>query len=667
MMRRYGRGLSVALLGIVLSGGWLLAATPEFKKGEAASEERMRRDITLLASNEFEGRGVTTRGIGKAAGYIAAEFEKAGLKPGVPGAEAGKPASYFQPFTMPGAILEQPNKLVLTGPQGEEIELKLGEHFQVHGMSHPGQVRGPLVFAGYGSTFSAAKPTDDNYDDYQGIDVADKIVVILRDTPNAGNKFLNFDGAKRREHASFTKKMENAVKHKAAAILFVNDRDTARDGDDLLDFGYTATAPSPSKLPALHVRRSVIDNILFSSLGVHLADLEHDIDRNLKPRSATLPGWSANLDVHVKRGTIAVKNIIGVLEGHGTLAKETVVLGAHYDHLGFGGASSLAGMKKMAIHHGADDNGSGTTALLELARRFATQEPLSKDGGRRRLIFIAFSGEESGLLGSVYYTKNPVFPLDSTVAMINMDMVGRLRVDTRGGWGTLLSMFTPVSAGEFPVMTLAHALDNRPRDFLGPKDKLIVYGTGTAKNFHTLIDTFNDKHNFRVQKVPGGFGPSDHSSFYVKKIPVFFFFTGDHADYHRPSDTADKINVVGMRRVVDLVQDVATFLATTPDRPQYVQVKESQPDRPEGRIPRIGIRPDYGDGQDGVLLGGVSDGGPADKAGLKEGDRIVAVNGKPCKDLQAYMSLIASQKPGQALELKVLSKGKERTVKVTPE
>jgi hypothetical protein len=423
--------------------------------------------------------------------------------------------------------------------------------------------------------------------------------------------------------------MQNAFRHQAAAVLFVNDRDTAQGGDDLLTFGYTAVAPSRAKLPAFHVRRAVVDALLQSSLGTSLAEIEQDIDRGLKPRSFALPGWTADLEVNVQRGTIPVKNVVGVLDGHGPLAQETVIIGAHYDHLGYGGAGSLSQSKRAAIHHGADDNGSGTTALLELARRFGAIQ----DRQGRRLLFIAFSGEELGLYGSVHYCKKPLFPLEETAAMVNLDMVGRLRADGKGD----------------------------------SKEKLTVYGTGTAKTFDKLIDAVNAKYGFRLHKIASGYGPSDQDSFYRKKIPVFFFFTGDHADYHRPSDTADKINVAGMRKVVDFVEELVRHLDRAPERPQYVRIVEPRSARPEGRIPRLGIRPEYGDSDEGVLLSGVSDGGPAARAGLKEGDRITAIAGKPVKDLQAYMAMIAQHKVGQPLELSVQRKGKTLNVKVIPE
>jgi hypothetical protein len=285
----------------------------------------------------------------------------------------------------------------------------------------------------------------------------------------------------------------------------------------------------------------------------------------------------------------------------------------------------MAGLKKGAIHHGADDNGSGTTSMMELARRFA-QIP-NRPG--RRLVFMAFSGEEEGLYGSEYYCKEPLFPLADTVAMVNLDMVGRLRPDK----------------------------DTK-------KDRLLIEGSGTAKKiFDELLDELNKKHDFKMVKKPGGFGPSDHASFCGKKIPVLFFWTDYHEDYHAPTDTADKINVAGMRRIADLAEEVIARLATEEKRPEFVAVKENR-GSPSISGPRLGIRPSYSDEGEGVLLGGVTDGLPAAKAGLKEGDRIVEMDGKPVKNLEAYMSVMGSKKNGDVMELTIVRDGKKQTVKV---
>jgi hypothetical protein len=608
--------LSVVVL-LALAGSQLPAA-------EDAVEARMRKDITYLASDECEGRGVETKGINLAADYIAREFQKAGLKPGA------ADGSYFQPFTMTGtAKLESPNTLRLHGPQGQDIELELGRHFYPLGLSGAGQVTAPVVFVGYG--ISAEKVP---YDDYKGVDVAGKVVVVVRKSPRSDNSKVPFDGARKRQHEPLTTKLVKADLHKAVAVLFVSDRHTAAESDrlDAMDnFSSMAAASSPTGLPAVQVRRSVVDAMLQSSLCTSLQELEQDIDHDLKPRSAPLPGWTASPNINVRRPKLAVKNVVGVLKGTGPLAKETVVIGAHYDHLGYGGPSSLARGSK-DIHHGADDNASGTTSLIELARRFG-QMP-EREG--RRLVFIAFCGEESGLLGSEYYCKNPLLPLGDTVAMVNMDMVGRLAAE-----------------------------DEKSRK----KNELQVWGTGTAKSFDGLIDVLNKKYGFRLKKVPSGFGPSDHSSFYSKKVPVFFFFTGDHKDYHRPSDTADKINVPGMRRVADLVQDVVVELAREPKRPEYVKVASDTNDQVRyDDIPRLGFRPgSYGEEDGGVLVGGLSPGGAAEQAGVKEGDRIVEIAGKPVKNMSSYMVLMAAQKKGQVLEIGVLREGKKLALKVKPQ
>jgi hypothetical protein len=588
--------------------------------GDEASETRMRQDVTFLASDACEGRGVETKGIDLAADYIASEFKKAGLKAG------GADGSYFQPFAINGfPVLEPGSRLTLQGPTGQEIELRSDADYRVMGLSGSGQVTAPVVFAGYGVT---SQDKDLRYDDYQGLDVAGKIVVVLRKTPRPGDASAAFGGPSSAYYGELTNKVANAKEHHAAAILFVSDHDTASSADTLMDFSYTAYQASAG-LPAIHVRRSVLDALLRSTVDESLRDLERDIDRDVKPRSASLAGWTARLDLRIHRPNIAAKNVVGVLEGSGPMADQTVVVGAHYDHLGYGGFGSLAkNPGEKAIHHGADDNGSGTTALLELARRLGQEV----DRGRRRLVFIAFSGEERGLLGSEYYCKHPLFPLANTVAMVNMDMVGRLRPDT----------------------------DTK-------KDKLIVYGTGSAKAFDTLLGSLNAKYDFKLQKTPTGMGPSDQQSFYVKNVPVLFFFTGDHPDYHRPSDTADKINTAGMAKVVDFITELMDYLEAVPERPEFVRVAGSSQATPHARGPRLGIRPTYGDDKEGVLLSGVTEGTPAAKAGLREGDRIMEMAGKPVRTLESYMALMAGYKRGDVIELGLFREGKKMTIKVTLE
>jgi hypothetical protein len=611
----------------------------------------MRRDITFLASDRCEGRGVATKGINLAADYVVDQFRQAGLKPG------GTDGSYFQPFTMPGATLGSPNTLRFRGPGGEVLDSRLDEQFQPLGLAYSGKVSARILFAGYGISTGG----DPRYDDFDGVDAEGKVVIILRGRPHAGSgKSID------RNAGSLTAKIANAEKHGAIAVLFVNDRDTARDGDDLLNFGYTATSVSPAKLPLAHVRRALVDDLLKASLKKGLKELEDEIDKTLHPASAPLPDWRADLEVSVHHGNIPVKNVLGVLEGTGPLANETVVIGAHYDHLGYGGPGSLANLMKPAIHHGADDNASGTTALMELARRFAAQQ--SRSG--RRLVFIAFSGEESGLLGSQYYCKHPIFPLESTVAMVNMDMVGRLRQDRQGPMAALVAVLTPVPEGELPlIVPLAAAAKGNANNYLTFKDRLIVYGTGTSAGFDRLIESVNDHFGFKLRKVPGGTGPSDHASFYEKKVPVFFFFTDDHEDYHKPTDTADKINVAGMNRVADMVQELVTQLEETSERPRYVKVKGESGDfgRYQG-MPRLGFRPgNYGETDGGVLVGGLIEGGAAARAGLKEGDRIIAIAGKPVTNMMTYMNLMAAQKKGKPLEVTVSRGGNKLTIVTTPD
>ena len=445
----------------------------------ADSEQRLKEDVDFLSTDEMEGRGVGTEGLNKAADYLAAEFAKLGLKTDL---FDGTP---FQKFTVNVNVEMGPaeqNRLALVGPPGAEgkpmnLELKIGETYNPLAAGSSGAFDAPLVFAGYGITAELQKDgADFKYDDYAGLDVKGKVVIVLRKEPQQQDAKSAFSGIRTTPHAYFQRKLANAADHGAAAVIFVNDglelemrrsdgqkvlgelieklaklgadfpslaadkqADAAKEirqaaeqaaelnkrlsssADAPLPFEGAGSESSQSKLPVLFVTRDAIDSVLKAALGKNLATIERAIDAELVPQSAELAGWRAVGETNVIQKSAEVKNVVAVLEGEGPLANETIVIGAHYDHLGHGGAGSLAPWTS-AIHNGADDNASGTAALLEIAHRLvnAGQKP------QRRIVFMAFTGEEKGLLGSAHYVKNPRFALENTIAMFNLDMVGRL-------------------------------------------------------------------------------------------------------------------------------------------------------------------------------------------------------------------------------------------------
>jgi hypothetical protein len=303
-----------------------------------------------------------------------------------------------------------------------------------------------------------------------------------------------------------------------------------------------------------------------------------------------------------------------------------VVLGAHYDHLGLGGPGSLA--KAKAIHHGADDNASGTAVLMELARRFGGM----KDREGRRLVFIAFSAEERGLFGSKHYCeKEPLFPLESTTTMFNLDMVGRMKTNKDG------------------------------------KELLLVEGAGTSKTFPELIHKMNDPANVELKMAKELMPNSDHYPFFNKKIPVMFFWTGTHKDYHRPTDTSDSINYGGMVKIVDLSEKVLKHVAADEQKPEFVSIPVVGSGGGRGGAPRLGIMPNYEEGRKGVMVGEVIDGGAAHKAGVRSGDLIVEIAGQPILNIDTYLIVMRAQKAGQTIDVTVERGEKKVTLKVTPQ
>ena len=377
---------------------------------------------------------------------------------------------------------------------------------------------------------------------------------------------------------------------------------------------------APAQIPAMAARfrcwsvsRSALEEMIRAVYGKCLAQIETEIDKGPTPQSRELTGWRAVGQTSVDREEAEVKNVIGVLEGAGPHADETIVIGAHYDHLGMGGNGSAApGVHE--IHNGADDNGSGTTVLIEVARQLAARGQKLP----RRVVFIAFTGEERGLIGSARYVRNPLFPIDSTVAMLNLDMVGRLE-----------------------------------------NEKLIVHGTGTAAEFDALADRLGKDYGFQITKKPSGFGPSDHSSFYAAKVPVLFFFTGSHKDYHRPSDDYDKLNVPGMRRVAAMVVDAAVALAEAEQRPKYVEVAGTSDLGGGGDRPYFGSIPDFSQDQPGYALTGVTKGGPAERGGLKSGDIIIQFGDSKVGNLEDFDSALRKYKAGDKVPV-IAKRGAEQ-------
>ncbi|MFI5455590.1 MAG: M20/M25/M40 family metallo-hydrolase [Isosphaerales bacterium] len=630
--------IGVVFLGAALGGGRLSAlglaagADDPGASGRVAShapmlaEERLKSDVTYLAADARVGRAPGTPGIEAAADYIAEVFKGAGLKT-APGAQG-----YFEPFTIKGrARLGKIQELAFAGPAGKALHAGLTSDYTPLPISVAGTlVSVPVVFAGYGITARDESRKLD-YDDYAGIDVRGKAVIILRREPRQHDDASPFDGKNDSKYATFQHKATNAFQHGAAAILLVNNLAGLESNRDVL-VNFTATRiEGDSSIPFLMLSRDFAGKLLAEAGEPSLAELEKQIDLDLKPHSRELKHWSASARVTLEGEQITTKNVVGVLEGAGPHAAETVIVGGHYDHLGHGGAGSLAGFSR-DIHNGADDNASGTAMVLELARRLGAR----RDPPPRRVVFMAFSGEERGLLGSHYYVEHPLFPLGQTVMMINCDMVGRLN----------------------------------------SRSELTMIGTGSTPGLDAVVDALGKSAGLNIKKVSGindSFGGSDHESFYNKDIPVLFAFTGIHGDYHRPSDDTDRINFGGMARIADYLELIALDLVRRPERPAYVKMARKAPPAHAGDPGQkatgvyFGSVPDYSEegSGDGVKLSGVTEGGPAHKGGLKAGDVIIRFDGLPVKTLSDYTETLFRHRPGDKVGVVVKRDGKEIELHVT--
>lgn len=592
----------------VLGGG---APEPPDEHSPDITKAELQAWVKALADDALEGRESGEPGCDKASAWIAAEFGRLGLKP------MGDGGTFLQNFTIPRGmkVLKETSLSALTA-DGKETTFRLGEEFVPVDVSGPGDVTADVVFAGYG-----VRAPDQKYDDYAGVDVKGKVVVVLRRAPAHEEKGSPFASqAALEKHATFQAKAEAAADAGAAALVIVNDpaSSASKDKDDLKAPG----GGKAGRIPVVQVSWRVAGRRLSDALDANLSKRQAQIDQRLSPRSEALAGMRMRVRCALEADARKVRNVAGLLvpakeavaTGEGAPAaapRETLVVGAHYDHVGRGHFGSLANAEGK-IHNGADDNASGTSAMLEVAGLLCAR----KDAISRRVLFLAFSGEELGLLGSKRYVEAPLVPLADTVAMLNLDMVGRF------------------------------------------DERLYVGGTGTSPAWPEAVERINkESFKFPLKMWPGGKAPSDHDSFYSRDVPVLFFFTGLHGDYHRPSDDWNTLNYDGHAKVARFAAALALEVATRQERPRFTKC-----DAGGFEVgPYLGIAVDPR--PDGLFVAHVDDKSPAKRAGVKEGDRILEWDGSAVADANVWNERLSKAKANDKVELTLERKG--RKVRVT--
>jgi aminopeptidase YwaD len=584
------------------------------------SAERIKRHVAFLASDELQGRRAGTPFADQAAHYIEGEFKRDGLSP-------ARPSEFLEPFSFVSDVLMgEGNLFRISGVRTSfSKSLTAGEEFAPLAFSSPQDAQGQVVFAGFGISAPELQ-----YDDYAGADVAGKIVLISRGSPDGDNphgRFADYTFPGRELEFKTLKAKEKG----ALAVVFIGDQDSFHcKPDSALHYDLNFL---DAGIPVVTLGKVAAMSLMHDS-GASLSDVEKMLSASGPP--VELKTFTVEIKTAVKKVEGKTSNVVGIIRGSDPqLSSQYIVIGAHYDHLGMGGPESLAQNPYGQIHHGADDNASGTAALLELARVLS----LEKARLKRSIILASFSGEEEGLLGSAAFTRSPPVPLTSIVGMINMDMVGRLR-----------------------------------------DSNLVIGGAGTSPAWKPLLDRLNrlspagqttsettSVPRFKLSLEDDGYGPSDHQSFYIKDIPVLFFFTGSHDDYHKPSDTADKVNSDGISQVAEFIREAIIIIADTSDRIAFTKVKRDNRQSVGGFRVYLGTVPNYSEQTDGLKLDGVRPSSPAERAGLRAGDIVVKLGTVNVKNVYDYTYALEGLRAGQEAEMVIRRDGQLITLKITPE
>jgi len=567
------------------------AATPS----DARLAREFRAGVYALADDSMEGRGLGTTGILRAASWIERELRSRGMKPAF-----GK--SYRQSFDIKTGVVPIEGNRLDQAPDSAWVPL---------GFSSSGSFSGEVAFLGYGID---APPL--GYRELEGVDLKGKIALMLRYEPQERDSASRFDGKKPSRWSALRYKVLQARERGAAAVVFVTGP-LQDEGKDKIPPLQNDGPESPAGIPVLQVKTSVAQRWLREA-GIDLERFQKDVDRDLTPRSVASTGTQISGAVALRPIFAKAENLVGVIPGRGALKKEYVVIGAHYDHLGYGGEHSMRPNVR-AIHNGADDNASGTVGAMMIGEELSRS--LAGAANRRSILIALFSGEEVGLAGSSYFVEHPPVPIGDIAAMINLDMVGRLR-----------------------------------------QDQLVALGSDTAPEWNALIGRAATRATLHVTSRGDGYGPSDQTSFYAAGVPVLHLFTGAHEQYHSPEDKPATVNPEGAAKVVRFAASLGEELARTPSRPRYVRASSgpAMGGDSRGYGAYLGTIPDYSameSSEGGVLLADIRPGGPADLAGIRGKDRIVGMAGTRIENLYDMTYALQDHRPGETVDVIVVREG----------
>lgn len=561
--------------------------------------EALRSHVKYLASAELEGRMTGSEGERKAGDYAKNWFTKYGLLP------AGESGTFFQHFDATvGLTNSADTKLVVYLSNGKTVEAKVGDDYNAVANSSNEVIKGAsLVFVGEGLV-------SETRNDYANVDVTGKVVVVI---PSADQR-----------NASNRQKAQWAKDKGAIGVVFAG----ALSGD-------ASKAPLPTMRNGLRRETEIVGGWISADFFEKISGLKFEEAKTQAQSGRIMPGFASGLKADLQSGTepdrVKGRSVMAILPGQDPVLKnQYIVLGAHMDHVGYGGSGSTSG--KDSIHFGADDNASGTATILELAKYFAENKT-----NKRTLVFQLYSGEELGLLGSTHFVRNPTIVLENVAAMLNFDMIGNLT-----------------------------------------NNRLLIDGVRSSPVWPGLLDKLGS--GFDIVRDPRGqenvAGRSDHAAFERQGIPVLFFWTGFHDRYHNEKDTWDLLNYEGQARIVTLAAQVIEEIDKTEKMPPFQrqgQVTDRVPKAPpsmgdsSGRRVRVGFIPEYADAGPGLLLAGVSEGSPAEKAGLRAGDRIMKWGSQNIESIEDLQEILSTAEPGKPVQITVRREGKDLVITVIPD